>query len=170
MTDEHTTHRPNTVLAIVIVMALLAAAFGVLMYQRQGHALEMAEQQRVATSQAEQDGEEIERLTIELEQTQARLAKATKQVRTVTKARDKAQREAKQARNDAEAKAASATTAVSAPTASSNLTPCQRMGRDDVPFADAYAEWLRSGAPASWDADVDGIPCEKTYGEQTYVP
>lgn len=170
MTDERTTHgrRSTAALATITVLAVLAAAgsFGLLMYQRQVHALEMREQQREIAAQADTSSQEAESLRDQLRQAKAQLAKSQKRLRKATKARDAARRQASKAKADAD----SAPTVQSPPTSGTDLTPCQRMGRDGVPFSDAYAEWLRSGAPANWDADGDGIPCEQTYGEQTYVP
>jgi hypothetical protein len=51
-----------------------------------------------------------------------------------------------------------------------NLTPCQSLKASGVPFSTAYFSWTEHGAPASWDADKDGIPCEQSYGEQYYTP
>jgi uncharacterized protein (DUF2147 family) len=44
-------------------------------------------------------------------------------------------------------------------------TPCQRMYDAGVPLYQASNAWARAGYPPSWDADGDGIPCEKSYGE-----
>jgi hypothetical protein len=34
-----------------------------------------------------------------------------------------------------------------------------------IPLYQAYDAWTRAGYPASWDADGDGVPCERSYGE-----
>ena len=44
-------------------------------------------------------------------------------------------------------------------------TRCQRMYDAGVPLYQAYDAWARAGYPPSWDADGDGIPCERSYGE-----
>ena len=42
---------------------------------------------------------------------------------------------------------------------------CQRMYDAGVPLYQANEAWARAGNPASWGADSDRIPCERSYGE-----
>jgi hypothetical protein len=83
--------------------------------------------------------------------------------RRLVKAR-KARRAADDRADEAQA-AAARPQAAQAPAPASNLTPCQQMGRDGIAYDHAFQVWLQNGAPASWDADGDGLPCEQTYGE-----
>lgn len=45
-------------------------------------------------------------------------------------------------------------------------TPCQRLFASGASLDVVYVRWAEAGFPTSWDADKDGIPCEKSYGEQ----
>lgn len=78
-----------------------------------------------------------------------------------------ADRKAAKAREAAAAEKAkaSAKAGAGATTSRPRGTPCQRMYDAGVPLYQANEAWARAGYPASWDADSDGISCERSYGE-----
>ena len=77
----------------------------------------------------------------------------------------KAKAEAAQARAEADqAQPAGRSTSGSAPAVTG--TPCQRLFASGASLDVVYMRWAEAGFPTSWDADKDGIPCEKSYGEQ----
>ncbi|HEY3035962.1 MAG TPA: hypothetical protein VGJ54_15060 [Streptosporangiaceae bacterium] len=116
----------------------------------------------IARARAAEAKSRAERAKAEAQKLEAEAAKAKAEAARARAEADQARSSADQARSAAEQQSSPG----SAPGTPVTGTPCQRLFASGAPFEVAFQHWIEAGAPPSWDADHDGIPCEKSYGEQ----
>lgn len=148
-----------TAVATVLVVAGVAVAVNA--YDTRLHAVELEKTSGSADESSDATSDQLQELTRSLDETRSELTETRRRLKNAIKDRDTARSEADQADADLRRQQAAATAV---------RTPCQQMFAAGVPFAQAYYTWSVNGAPSNWDADRDGIPCENSYGERTYVP